>query len=75
MPYLFTHRFISSSFNDAFNCDDYTESNARVVVNNEMERMWKEGNIVYFRASSGHFAGEMRKTMEDLTFRNLAYYI
>ena len=46
MSYLFTHRFIPSLFNDALNCYDYTESNERVLVNNELERMWKKAHMV-----------------------------
>jgi hypothetical protein len=34
--------FIYSLFNDAFSDTDYIASNERVIVNNELERMWKE---------------------------------
>jgi hypothetical protein len=36
--------FIYSLFNDAFSSSDYTASNERMrmIVNNELERMWKE---------------------------------
>jgi hypothetical protein len=34
--------FIYSLFNDAFSSSDYVTSNERIIVNNELERMWKE---------------------------------
>jgi hypothetical protein len=40
----YTSLFIYSLFNDAFSVSDYTVSNERMrmIVNNELERMWKE---------------------------------
>jgi hypothetical protein len=37
--------FICSLFNDAFSISDYTASNERMIVNNELERMWKEAVV------------------------------
>jgi hypothetical protein len=34
--------FIYTLFNDPFNDSDYTASNVRMTVNNELERVWKE---------------------------------
>jgi hypothetical protein len=34
--------FIYSLFNDAFSISDYITSNERMIVNNELERMWNE---------------------------------
>jgi hypothetical protein len=35
----------SSLFNDAFSILDYISSNERMIVNNELERMWKEAVV------------------------------
>jgi hypothetical protein len=34
--------FICAAFNDAFSSSDYAASNERMIVNNELESMWKE---------------------------------
>jgi hypothetical protein len=34
--------FVYSLFNNAFSISDYTASNERIIVINELERMWKE---------------------------------
>jgi hypothetical protein len=47
-PCLSTHTFYSfiySLFNDAFNSSDYIASNERMIVNNELERIWKEAVV------------------------------
>jgi hypothetical protein len=42
----FIYLFIYSLFNDAFSVSDYIASNERMLVNNELERMWKEADVV-----------------------------
>jgi hypothetical protein len=37
--------FIYSLFNYAFSISDCTVSNERMIVNNELERMWKEAVV------------------------------
>jgi hypothetical protein len=37
--------FIYDLFNDAFRILDYTALNGRMILNNELERMWKEAVI------------------------------
>jgi hypothetical protein len=39
---------VYSLFNNAFSISDYIVSNERMRVNNELERMWKEGTIPAF---------------------------
>jgi hypothetical protein len=39
--YLFTY----SLFNDAFSSSHFIASNERIIVNNELERMWKEAVV------------------------------
>jgi hypothetical protein len=34
--------FIYSLFNDAFSISDFSASDERMIVNSELERMWKE---------------------------------
>jgi hypothetical protein len=34
--------FIYSLFNDTFSSSDYTASNERIIVNNELESLWKK---------------------------------
>jgi hypothetical protein len=36
---------IYNLFNDAFSISDYIASNERMIVNNELERMWKEAVV------------------------------
>jgi hypothetical protein len=45
---MFMYRFflfIYSLFNDAFSISDYIASNERMIVKNELERMWKEAVV------------------------------
>jgi hypothetical protein len=44
---VFLSLFIYSLFNDAFSISNYTASNERMrmIVNNELERMWKEAVV------------------------------
>jgi hypothetical protein len=37
--------FIYSLFNDAFSSSDYTASSEKMIVNNELERIWKEAVV------------------------------
>jgi hypothetical protein len=37
--------FIYSLLNDFVSSSDYIESNKRIIVNNEMERIWKEAVV------------------------------
>jgi hypothetical protein len=37
--------FIYSLFNDAFSISDYIASKERVIVNNELGKMWKEAVV------------------------------
>jgi hypothetical protein len=37
--------FICSLFNDAFSISDFTASNERLIVSNELGRMWKEAVV------------------------------
>jgi hypothetical protein len=37
--------FICSLFNDTFSSSDYIVSNERTILNNELERMWKEAVV------------------------------
>jgi hypothetical protein len=37
--------FIYSLFNDNFSISDYIASNEKMIVNNELERMWKEAVV------------------------------
>jgi hypothetical protein len=37
--------FIYSLFNDAFSVSDFIASNEMIMVNNELERMWKEAVV------------------------------
>jgi hypothetical protein len=39
---VFIYLFTYSLFNDAVSISDYIASNERMIVNNELERMWKE---------------------------------
>jgi hypothetical protein len=34
--------YFYSSFNNVFSYSDYTASSERVIVNNELDRIWKE---------------------------------
>jgi hypothetical protein len=40
--YGICYLFIYSLFNDTFSSSAYIASNERMIVNNELERMWKE---------------------------------
>jgi hypothetical protein len=42
---LYNYLFIYSLFKNAFSSSDYIASNERIMVNNELERMWKEAVI------------------------------
>jgi hypothetical protein len=42
----FPGKFICGLFNDAFSISDYASSNERMIVNNELEMMWKEAVVV-----------------------------
>jgi hypothetical protein len=54
MSYL----FICSVFKDALGFfPDCTELNARMVVNNELERIWKAVVVAYFKLLSHNFLG------------------
>jgi hypothetical protein len=37
--------FVCSLFNDAFSSADYIASNKRMIVNNELENIWKEAVV------------------------------
>jgi hypothetical protein len=37
--------FVYSLFNDVFSISDYIASNERMIVNNELGRMWKEAVV------------------------------
>jgi hypothetical protein len=39
------YSFIYSLFDEAFSISDYTASNERMIVNNVLERMWKEAIV------------------------------
>jgi hypothetical protein len=42
-------------YNSAFfNCIGYVVSNSKMIVNEELERMWKEVVMAYFRMLSQH---------------------
>jgi hypothetical protein len=45
MPTEKIYLFIHSLFHDAFSISDYIVSNERMIVNNEMERLWKEAVV------------------------------
>jgi hypothetical protein len=49
--------FIYSLFNDAFIISDYIASNERMIVNNELESMWKEAVMAQFKVLSRHLPG------------------
>jgi hypothetical protein len=37
--------FICSLFNNTFSISEYIASNERMIVNNELERMWREADV------------------------------
>jgi hypothetical protein len=45
-----------SLFNDTLNRSDYMASVYLVKMNNELEGVWKEAVVVYFKALFQHFA-------------------
>jgi hypothetical protein len=48
--------------NDVFSSSDYIASNERMLVNNELERMWKEAVVESFNVRLGREG--LRKTMK-----------
>jgi hypothetical protein len=57
LMFVFIYLFIYSLFNDAFSISDYIASNKRMIVNNELERMWKETVVAQFKVLSRHLPG------------------
>jgi hypothetical protein len=57
---LFTYNL----FNAAFNISDYIASNERMIVNNELERMWKEAVVAKFMVLSRHLPGGTKENHE-----------
>jgi hypothetical protein len=64
--------FIYSLFNDAFIISDYIVSNERMIVNNELERMWKEAAVALFKELSRHLTGRTEETHENLIQTSLS---
>jgi hypothetical protein len=56
--------FIYSLFNDTFSKSDYIASNERMIVNNELERKWKEAVVAQFKVLSRHLPGGTKENHE-----------
>jgi hypothetical protein len=50
----YIYLFFYDVFNNAFSNLDYIESNGRMIVNNELERMRKEAAVALFEVLSRH---------------------
>jgi hypothetical protein len=64
---FFFHGFL---FTRAVNVSLYIKSNHRVVVNNELERMWREAVMADIEAECGNIYGWTKQT--DEKFRILS---
>jgi hypothetical protein len=49
--------FISDFFNDAVTSSDNVASNDRMISEYELERIWKEAAMTYFKVLSWHLSG------------------
>jgi hypothetical protein len=61
---LFVCLFVGTLFNDAVSNSDHKVSNCWVIVNNELERMWKEAAPAYFKVFRWHFPGGTEENQE-----------
>jgi hypothetical protein len=41
-----------------FNCISYITSNGRMIVNDELERMWKKATVIYFQVGLAFSVGD-----------------
>jgi hypothetical protein len=58
---------IYSLFNDAFSSSDYTASNETMIVNKELERIWNEAIVAYFKVLSRHLPGGTEENHGNLS--------
>jgi hypothetical protein len=62
---------ISYSFNDAVSSPDYVPLNDWMIVNNQVERMWKEATESYFKVLSRNLPeGPRKSTKQEVLGRN-----
>jgi hypothetical protein len=56
-----------SLFSCVFSVSGYVVSNKRMIVNNELERMWKEAVMASFKVLSKHLPGGPEEKHEHLS--------
>jgi hypothetical protein len=59
--------FIWALFNDAVTQSDYTASSDWMVVNNELERTWKEAVVALFKVLFRHWAWGTEESIENFS--------